>query len=102
MVRKLEIPNKNLISYGRISKKDLNIFYQSSLLTFFTAIDEPFGIIPLESMINGTPVIAFNMGGPKETILNGKTGYLIKNHDLNMFAEKALFIFPVIVFSSFI
>jgi len=41
-------------------------------------------------MKNGTPVIAFEEGGPAETIINGKCGYLIKNYDLDDFAQKAV------------
>lgn len=37
---------------------------------------EHFGIVPCESMAAGTPVIAWNNGGPKESILDGKTGWL--------------------------
>ena len=38
----------------------------------------------------GTPVIAFDSAGPSETIVNGHTGYLIKNYNLNDFAKKAI------------
>jgi alpha-1,3/alpha-1,6-mannosyltransferase len=37
---------------------------------------EHFGIVPCEAMSAGTPVIAWNNGGPKESIVNGSTGYL--------------------------
>ncbi len=52
------------------------------------AIDESYGLIPLESMKNGTPIIAFK-GGPSETILDGQTGYLIKNYNFNDFVKKS-------------
>lgn len=35
---------------------------------------EDFGIVPLESMYCGTPVIALNKGGVLETVLQGETG----------------------------
>ena len=35
---------------------------------------EDFGIIPVEAMASGRPVIAFNRGGAKETIIDKKTG----------------------------
>lgn len=37
---------------------------------------EPFGIIPLESMASGIPVVASNTGGIKYTVVHGETGYL--------------------------
>jgi glycosyltransferase involved in cell wall biosynthesis len=41
--------------------------------------EEPFGLSVVESMFCGTPVIAFNRGSMPEIILEGKTGFLVKN-----------------------
>ena len=38
---------------------------------------EPFGMVVLEAMATGKPVIATAHGGPLETIIEGKTGYLV-------------------------
>ena len=40
----------------------------------FPSEQEDFGIIPVEAMAAGTPVIALNQGGVKETVVEGKTG----------------------------
>ncbi len=88
-IKKLKIPNQNVIFYGFIEENLIDYFYNQSTLTFYTAIEESFGLIPLESMLNGTPVIAFE-GGPSETVLDGKTGYVIKTNDLSSFAQKAI------------
>jgi alpha-1,3/alpha-1,6-mannosyltransferase len=42
----------------------------------YTPKFEHFGIVPCEAMALGTPVIAWNNGGPKESVLDGKTGWL--------------------------
>jgi len=42
---------------------------------------EAFGRVAVESQSMQIPVIASNIGGSKETIVNGKTGYLFKNND---------------------
>ena len=42
----------------------------------YTPVNEHFGIVPLEAMAAGRPVIACNSGGPKESILHLQTGYL--------------------------
>src|SRR5579871_1825011 len=48
----------------------------SASLLIYTPRNEHFGIVPLESMLAGVPVLAANEGGPRETVINGKTGWL--------------------------
>lgn len=40
---------------------------------------EDFGIMPVEAMAAGTPVVAINRGGSAESVVNGKTGVLISD-----------------------
>jgi glycosyltransferase involved in cell wall biosynthesis len=42
-----------------------------------TAIDEDFGLTPVEAMASGKPVVATREGGYQESILDGKTGFLV-------------------------
>lgn len=44
------------------------------------ACNEDFGITPVESMLMGTPVIAFNGGGYKESVIDGRTGVLFDDY----------------------
>ncbi|MEO2193085.1 MAG: alpha-1,3/1,6-mannosyltransferase ALG2 [bacterium] len=44
----------------------------------YTPTNEHFGIVPIETMAAATPVIACDSGGPKESIVHQKTGYLQK------------------------
>lgn len=58
---------------GRVPDSDLNALYgQARALVFMPK--EDFGIIPLEAMAAGRPVIAFGQGGVLETVIDGKTG----------------------------
>jgi glycosyltransferase involved in cell wall biosynthesis len=45
------------------------------------SFEEPFGLSVAESMLCGTPVIAFNKGAMPELILDGKTGFLVNTTD---------------------
>lgn len=61
----------------------------------FPSEDEDFGIIPVEAMACGTPVIAYRSGGVTETVLEGKTGMFFNElsvssliHAINTFAKQ--------------
>jgi glycosyltransferase involved in cell wall biosynthesis len=43
--------------------------------------DEPFGLVVIEAMAAGTPVIAYRRGSMSELIKNGETGYLVESED---------------------
>ena len=49
---------------------------RKAALLVYTPQNEHFGIVPLEAMLAGTPVLAADSGGPRETVLDGRTGWL--------------------------
>jgi glycosyltransferase involved in cell wall biosynthesis len=61
----------------RLSDKELVQLYNESLVTLSLSKFDTFGLVPLESMACGVPVVAFNVAGYRETIVDGKTGYLV-------------------------
>lgn len=61
---------------GNLSDKKLREELQGAQAFLFAAVDEEFGIAPVEAMGFGVPVIAFASGGLKETVKNGMNGYL--------------------------
>lgn len=50
-------------------------------MVLYTPPNEHFGIVPLEAMYVGKPVIALNSGGPTESVINGYTGFLANGDD---------------------
>lgn len=78
--------NKNIRYVGFVAGKKLYNFYKNSLaLLFPIKWEEPFGLVMIEAMATGTPVIAFNRGSVSEVIKNGKTGFIVKN--INQMSE---------------
>jgi len=57
--------------------------YSSALVSLCLDYAEPFGLKAIESMACETPVLAVNDGGYRESVLDGKTGYLLpRNADI--------------------
>lgn len=59
-----------------ISDAERATLFQTALIVVYTPDQEHFGIVPLEAMYAGTPVLAVNSGGPTETVQDGATGFL--------------------------
>lgn len=61
---------------GNLSDEELREELQGAQAFLFAAMDEEFGIAPVEAMGFGVPVIAYASGGLKETVKEGTNGYL--------------------------
>ncbi|HUD20072.1 MAG TPA: glycosyltransferase [Patescibacteria group bacterium] len=64
---------------GGVSDAELSKLYAGARGFIFCALDEDFGMVPVESMAHGVPVIALGQGGVLETVIDGKTGVLFKD-----------------------
>lgn len=60
---------------------------ESAALMFPIEWVEAFGLVMVESLASGTPVIAFDIGSPHEVIENGETGFICKQGDIDQLAE---------------
>jgi glycosyltransferase involved in cell wall biosynthesis len=63
----------NVELLGRIPAQDLPGLYQGAKALIFPG-EEDFGIVPLEAMACGTPVLAYGSGGVLDSVLDGVTG----------------------------
>ena len=75
--------HSDLISYlGFIARAKLEEFYgQGKLILVPIQWEEPFGLVMIEAMACGTPVIAFAKGSVPEVIKDGVTGFIVNSSD---------------------
>lgn len=71
---------------GNVSDDDLVRLYNQAQVVLYAPIREPFGLVPLEALACGTPVVAVREGGIQETVINGQTG-LLTEREPGQFAE---------------
>lgn len=70
-----------------LADEELIRVYRKSKIFISVSYREPLGMVPMEVMSCGIPVIAVDEAGHKETIINNKTGYLLKRNS-KIFADK--------------
>ena len=73
----------NTIRYeGMVPREKLHEYYKNAKAFLFPIQwEEPFGLVMIEAMACGTPVIAFNRGSVPEVIKDGKTGFIVSTVD---------------------
>ncbi len=69
--------------------KNIGEAYSNASMLLNTSSSEAFGLVIIEAMAYGLPVIAFDSAsGPKSVIKNEKNGLLIENNDIQIYANK--------------
>jgi len=75
-----KIAGSSITFTGYVSKEEKHSILENCLGFIFPTVDEDLGIVAIEAMAHGKPVLAHKSGGPLETVQDGITG---------MFFEKA-------------
>ena len=73
---------------GSVEHRELPIYYNAADVFVLPSYYESFGLVALESMACGTPVIAARVGGLQDVVTDGITGYLISKHQPESYAER--------------
>ncbi|MFZ5366045.1 MAG: glycosyltransferase family 4 protein [Patescibacteria group bacterium] len=91
----LELGLENKVKFlGEVIEKDLPLYYAEAKIVIFLGENEPFGLVPVEAMACGTPLVALKSGGVRESVIDGETGVLLDSKDekkLAVTVEKLLF-----------
>ncbi len=73
-------PELKILSFGgtkRLTDKEVVNLYNESLMTLCLSTFDTFGLVALESLACQTSVIAFNVAGYRETMIDNQTGFLV-------------------------
>jgi len=73
---------------GSIPQKELPLFYSAADICVIPSYYESFGLVGLESLACGTPVVTTSVGGASSFIRQGETGYVIDDNAPYHLAEK--------------
>ncbi len=80
-------PNIRVTVLGTVSREDLYREYSTATLVSYPSIREPFGIVPVEAVALGTPVLYFKSGGLLDTMIDGTTGVGVQVGDVALFIQ---------------
>ena len=73
---------------GPVGHDVLPLYYNAADVCVVPSYYESFGLVALEAMACGTPVVASRVGGLSATVRDGETGYLIPQHSPAPFAQR--------------
>jgi glycosyltransferase involved in cell wall biosynthesis len=85
-VRENGLENKVTLT-GRVGEEKFQIMAASDIYVS-TAVHEGFGLVFLEAMESGLPVVCYDNGGQVDFLINGTTGFLIKLGDRSKFSDR--------------
>jgi glycosyltransferase involved in cell wall biosynthesis len=72
---------------GRLTQDILPTYYASADVCVVPSHYEPFGLVAIEAMASGTPVVASDVGGLQFTVVHEETGLLAPPQDVGAFAS---------------
>jgi glycosyltransferase involved in cell wall biosynthesis len=76
---------QDVIVAGRVSEQEKHRLLCSAWMLLHPAMIEGWGIVITEAAIRGTPAIGFDVPGLRDSVVNGRTGLLVRNE--NQFAS---------------
>ena len=80
--------HESVVFLGLVKQEILPFFYSAADLCVVPSYYESFGLVVLESLACGTPVVATKVGGAESIIRHGATGYVVIDNNPYRLAEK--------------
>ncbi|HEY1296319.1 MAG TPA: glycosyltransferase [Chloroflexota bacterium] len=73
---------------GAVAHEELPMYYSAADVSVMPSSYESFGLVAVESLACGTPVVATRVGGLRSIVRDGETGLLVPWRDAELFAER--------------
>jgi D-inositol-3-phosphate glycosyltransferase len=89
LVAKLGIAERTRF-VGAVPHEELPVYYSAADVSVMPSSYESFGLVAVESLACGTPVVATRVGGLTSIVRDGETGMLVPWRDADLFAERLL------------
>jgi len=89
LIKKLGLEN-NIIFTGEIPKKEMPAIYRLADVMAFPTLHENYGLVNLEAMASGIPVVSTRISVIKEYIINGRNGLLVSPRDHKALTEAVM------------
>lgn len=78
---KKHLKDNTVLQHEALQENKIRLYQQAKAFLFPIKWEEPFGLVMLEAMSCGVPVIAYARGSVPEIIQDGKTGFIVNSSD---------------------
>jgi glycosyltransferase involved in cell wall biosynthesis len=89
LAKKLNIKKEVKFS-GKVNRETVEDYYRKCSLVVLPSIEESFGLVGIEAMSFGRPVIASKVGGIPDWLTDGEEGFLLNPRDPKQIADKVI------------
>ena len=87
LIKEMDL-EKEVVYLGKRYGKEKTQIFKSADVFVFPTYYETFGLVNIEAMMYGLPVISTREGAIEDIVVDGETGYLVKRKDHNNLAKK--------------
>ena len=78
---------EDVIFTGEIKRKDIDSLYRAMDIVALTSLNEGTPVSLIEALASAKPVVATDVGGVRDIVEDGKSGFIVPSNDINAFSE---------------
>ncbi len=82
--------NENVIFFGRVTENKKIELMDKAHLLLHASVKEGWGLVVIEAASRGTPSVVYNVAGLRDSVVNGKTGVVVRENTPRNMAKEAI------------